>query len=68
MAGDVVELVELVRNFRIWLHKVDPVFVNELVEQTTFSISPPSQTSVDKSHKKDVNQNRDAELKNYLDY
>ncbi|MCE7736272.1 MAG: hypothetical protein GPJ54_15435 [Candidatus Heimdallarchaeota archaeon] len=68
MVGDVVELVELVRNFRIWLHKVDPVFVNELVEQTTFSTSPPSQTSVDKLYNKEVNQNRDAELKNYLDY
>lgn len=68
MAGAVEETVELVRYFRIWLHKVDPVFVDELVEQTSSSMTPPSQTSSHPLHNREINQNQDAELQNYLDY
>lgn len=57
MAGAIEVTVELVRYFRIWLHKVDPVFVNELIEQTSSSVSPPSQTSVDQSQNHEINQN-----------
>ena len=49
MAGAIEVTVELVRYFCIWLHKVDRMFVNELIEQTSSSISPLSQTSVNQS-------------------
>ena len=68
MTGAIEGTVELVNYLRIWLHKVEPVFVNELIAQTSSSISPPSQTSSTQSQTQEINQNQDDELKNYLDY